>query len=179
MTSKQVKHVIAIVTAVVEMARAGVEACKPPWSLGLKMARCHSYLITVVGSNHLHDWARIQGVGILCFGGERTPKTQLCITAQCIRQWWMAYVTWSHKIMMGQVLVAHACHPSYSGGRDQEDHGSKPAQVHSSQDLILKKPITKKGWWIGLRCKLWVQTIVLPEKKEKKSIMTDWRISIT
>jgi hypothetical protein len=23
--------------------------------------------------------------------------------------------------------VAHACNPSYSGGRDQEDHGSKPA----------------------------------------------------
>jgi hypothetical protein len=22
------------------------------------------------------------------------------------------------------VLVAHACNPSYSGGRDQEDHGS-------------------------------------------------------
>jgi hypothetical protein len=24
-------------------------------------------------------------------------------------------------------MVAHACNPSYSGGRDQEDHGSKPA----------------------------------------------------
>jgi hypothetical protein len=24
-------------------------------------------------------------------------------------------------------LLAHACNPSYSGGRDQEDHGSKPA----------------------------------------------------
>jgi hypothetical protein len=24
-----------------------------------------------------------------------------------------------------QALVAHACNPSYSGGRDQEDHGSK------------------------------------------------------
>jgi hypothetical protein len=23
--------------------------------------------------------------------------------------------------------VAHACNPSYSGGRDQEDHGLKPA----------------------------------------------------
>jgi hypothetical protein len=26
-----------------------------------------------------------------------------------------------------QVLVAHACNPSYSGGRDQGDHGLKPA----------------------------------------------------
>jgi hypothetical protein len=29
-------------------------------------------------------------------------------------------------------LVAHACNPSYSGGRDQEDLGSKPAQANSS-----------------------------------------------
>jgi hypothetical protein len=28
-----------------------------------------------------------------------------------------------------QVPVAHACNPRYSGGRDQEDHGSKPAQA--------------------------------------------------
>jgi hypothetical protein len=34
-------------------------------------------------------------------------------------------------------------------GRDQEDHGSKPAQANSLRDLISKKrkkiPITKKG----------------------------------
>jgi hypothetical protein len=41
--------------------------------------------------------------------------------------------------------VAHASNPSYSGGRDQEDHGLKPSQPNSSQDPILKKPITKKG----------------------------------
>jgi hypothetical protein len=34
---------------------------------------------------------------------------------------------WKIKIL-SQVLVAHACNPSYSGGRDQEDPGSKPAQ---------------------------------------------------
>jgi hypothetical protein len=28
--------------------------------------------------------------------------------------------------------VAYACNPSYSGGRDQEDCGSKPAQANSS-----------------------------------------------
>jgi hypothetical protein len=27
--------------------------------------------------------------------------------------------------------VAHTCNASYSGGRDQEDHGSKPAQANS------------------------------------------------
>jgi hypothetical protein len=40
--------------------------------------------------------------------------------------------------------VTHACNPSYSGGRDQEDHGSKPAWANSSQDPVSKKPITKK-----------------------------------
>jgi hypothetical protein len=44
-----------------------------------------------------------------------------------------------------QAPVAHACNPSYSGGRDQRDCSLKPAQAHSSQDPILKKPITKKG----------------------------------
>jgi hypothetical protein len=34
--------------------------------------------------------------------------------------------------------VAHACNPSYSGGRDQEDHGLKPAQANSSRDPMLK-----------------------------------------
>jgi hypothetical protein len=33
---------------------------------------------------------------------------------------------------MSPVPVAHACNPSYSGGRDQEDHGSKPARGNSS-----------------------------------------------
>jgi hypothetical protein len=28
--------------------------------------------------------------------------------------------------------VAHAYNPSYAGGRDQEDHGSKPAQTANS-----------------------------------------------
>jgi hypothetical protein len=42
------------------------------------------------------------------------------------------------------VLVAHACNPSYSGGRDQEDHGSKPAQENSSRELISKILNTKQ-----------------------------------
>jgi hypothetical protein len=44
--------------------------------------------------------------------------------------------------------------PSNSGGRDQEDSGSKPAQANNLQDPILKKPITKKGWWSDSRCRL-------------------------
>jgi hypothetical protein len=39
--------------------------------------------------------------------------------------------------------AAHTCNPSYSGGRDREDHSSKPAQTNSSQDPISKKPTQK------------------------------------
>jgi hypothetical protein len=42
------------------------------------------------------------------------------------------------------VPMAHTCNPSHSGGRDQEDYGSKLAQAHSSQDPI-SKISNKKG----------------------------------
>jgi hypothetical protein len=38
----------------------------------------------------------------------------------------------SKTIMTSQDLVAHACNPSYSGSRDQEDFGLNPAQANSS-----------------------------------------------
>jgi hypothetical protein len=42
---------------------------------------------------------------------------------------------------------AHACNPSYLGGRDQEDHdGSKPAHTNNLRYPISKKPVIKKGW---------------------------------
>jgi hypothetical protein len=43
------------------------------------------------------------------------------------------------------VPVGHTYNPSYSGGRNQEDCGLKTAWVNSSQDPILKEPITKKA----------------------------------
>jgi hypothetical protein len=41
--------------------------------------------------------------------------------------------------------MAPACNPSYSGGRNQENGGLKPAQANNSQDPISKKPITKRA----------------------------------
>jgi hypothetical protein len=43
--------------------------------------------------------------------------------------------------------VAHTYNPSYSGGRDQEDHGSKPAWANSSARPYLekKKSYTRVG----------------------------------
>jgi hypothetical protein len=35
-------------------------------------------------------------------------------------------------------LVVPGTSPSYSGGRDQEDRGTKTAQANSSEDPILK-----------------------------------------
>jgi hypothetical protein len=40
--------------------------------------------------------------------------------------------------------VAHTCNPSYLRGRDQEDHGLRPAWVNSLWDLILKITQHKK-----------------------------------
>jgi hypothetical protein len=45
---------------------------------------------------------------------------------------------------VSQVLVAHGCNPSYSGGRDQEDHVLKPAQANSLWDLSQKKNPSQK-----------------------------------
>jgi hypothetical protein len=43
-------------------------------------------------------------------------------------------------------LVGHTCDPSYSGGRDQENRGSKPAQANSSGYSIKKKAHHHKKW---------------------------------
>jgi hypothetical protein len=41
--------------------------------------------------------------------------------------------------------VAHTCNPSYSGGRDQEDHSLKTAPANSLRDPISKKPFKKRA----------------------------------
>jgi hypothetical protein len=44
-----------------------------------------------------------------------------------------------------QASVAHACNPRYSGSRDQEDHGSKPALANSLREPISKNPLQKRS----------------------------------
>jgi hypothetical protein len=41
--------------------------------------------------------------------------------------------------------VAHTCNPSYSGGRDQEDHCSEPAWESGLQDSIQKTHHKKRA----------------------------------
>jgi hypothetical protein len=46
--------------------------------------------------------------------------------------------------MGSQAPVAHTCNPSYSGGRDPEDHSLKPAQANSICETLSGKNY-KKG----------------------------------
>jgi hypothetical protein len=64
--------------------------------------------------------------------------------------------------------VAHACKPSYSGGRDQEDPSLKSAWANSSGRPYLEKPFTK----IGLVEWLKVKTEFKPQycKRKKKRL---------
>jgi hypothetical protein len=62
--------------------------------------------------------------------------------------------------------VAHACNPSYAGGRDQEDHSSKPAQANSSTRPYLEKPFTKIGLVKWLKVKA-LSSSPVPQKKNK------------
>jgi hypothetical protein len=49
--------------------------------------------------------------------------------------------------------VGYTCNPGYSGGRVQEDRGSKPARANSSTRPYLEKPFTKIGLveWLKLK----------------------------
>jgi hypothetical protein len=48
------------------------------------------------------------------------------------------------KKIFHQALVAHACNPSYSGSRDQEDCSLKLAWANSSGDPSSRTPSQKK-----------------------------------
>jgi hypothetical protein len=77
------------------------------------------------------------------------------------------------------VPVAHACNPTYSGGRDQEDHGLKPAQANSLQDPILKKPFTKTGLVEWLKVKALSSSPSTTQKKgENPQIIVFWSFLI-
>jgi hypothetical protein len=68
--------------------------------------------------------------------------------------------TTGKKKVKSWALVAQACNPSYSGGRDQEDRGLKPAWA--------KKLVTKEGWWSASRCRPGVQAPIPPKQKKRK-----------
>jgi hypothetical protein len=64
--------------------------------------------------------------------------------------------------------VAHACNPSYSGGRDQEDCSSKPAQTNTSRDPI-EKPFIKIGLVKWLKVKALSSSPSTAKNKNKRN----------
>jgi hypothetical protein len=50
------------------------------------------------------------------------------------------------KPNMKRFILAGACDPSYSGGRDQEDCSSRPAQA-KIKTLSQKYPTQKRAGW--------------------------------
>jgi hypothetical protein len=64
--------------------------------------------------------------------------------------------------------VAHTSNPSYSGGKDQEDHSLRPAQANSSVRLYLKKPFTKIGLVEWLKVKALSSSPSTTKKKKKR-----------
>jgi hypothetical protein len=50
-----------------------------------------------------------------------------------------------NRFDQAQAPVAHTWTHNYSGGRDQENHGSKPARGKGSQDPISKNPSQKRA----------------------------------
>jgi hypothetical protein len=64
--------------------------------------------------------------------------------------------------------VAHACNPSYSGGRNQEHHSLKLAQANSLCGPILKKPFTKKVLVEWLKVKALSSSPSTAKKKKKE-----------
>jgi hypothetical protein len=65
--------------------------------------------------------------------------------------------------------MAHVYNPSYSGGRDQEDHDLKPVQANSLRDPISNKPITKIGLveWLKMKALSSSPSTAKKKKKEK------------
>jgi hypothetical protein len=78
-----------------------------------------------------------------------------------------------YKNLASRVPVAHAYNPIYSGGRAQEDCGSKPAWGNSFVRPSLEKPFTKKGLVDGVAEGVGPEfkpQPVLQKKKKKKQI---------
>jgi hypothetical protein len=70
------------------------------------------------------------------------------------------------------VPVAHACNHSYSGGRNQEHHGSKPTGAKKKKQMFtrpyLKKPFTKMGLVEWLKVQALSSSPSTAKKKKKK-----------
>jgi hypothetical protein len=144
------------------------------WSILEKESNVHPYVYLQAFQTHL-----VGRGGLRCdWSSENQWETLKCKWGiKGIHSWDNQFEAFL-KVAMSRAPVAHACNPSYSGGRDQADHDSKPAWANSLRDPISKIPFTKKGWWSDSRCRPWVQTPVLKKKNRgRASVKTGWRDS--
>jgi hypothetical protein len=71
---------------------------------------------------------------------------------------------------MARMPVALACNPSYLGGRNQEDQGSKPSWANSSRDPISKEPSQKIGLVEWLKVKTPSSNLSTTKKQTKRIV---------
>jgi hypothetical protein len=81
------------------------------------------------------------------------------------------------RITCSRGLLSHAHNPSYPGGRNQEDSGSKPTWANSSGDPISKRPITKKGYRVTqvVKASATVKFYSATKKNETLSLAGKWK----
>jgi hypothetical protein len=78
-------------------------------------------------------------------------REDLCLLLSDIKDYVKSIPAWhfsyhQRKIHSAASWWLNTCNPSYSGGRDQEDCGLKPAWVNSSRETLSRKiPITKRA----------------------------------
>jgi hypothetical protein len=83
------------------------------------------------------------------------------------------------KRKSSQAPVARSCNPGYSGSRDQEDHGSKPAWANSFVRPYLKKTFTKIELVEWLKVKALSSSPSTYKKKEEENFQsTDKRLTM-
>jgi hypothetical protein len=97
----------------------------------------------------------------------QSKKVALFLTSLCV------VLVLVHLRMQdcSQVPVAHACNPGYSGGRDQEDCGSKSAWANSSVRPYLEKPFTKIGLVLWLKVRALSSSPSAAKKQQQKRCM--------
>jgi hypothetical protein len=101
--------------------------------------------------------------GTSCYREDSEPLGLL----PCVGTSQRGHCRWLFKNAHHLGTGGHVYNPSYSGGRDLEDGCLKTAWANSLWDPILKKLITRKGWWSGSRYRPWVQNPVSHAQKKK------------
>jgi hypothetical protein len=95
----------------------------------MSLIKCFTSLSALREHSEARFCVSEQGCGSDCLGSDST----------------VCAVRVSIKKLVLPAPVAHTCHPSYSGGRDQEHQGLKRPHLENAHH--------KKGWWSCSMCR--------------------------